>query len=103
VKPGRSAADFLKRRQSYESQEIEERCSTSSGDGSEALNEVFEEDFDENESVFSPNTSTDSFRNKSLSNTGIICCRFVIMVFAIGLKKYLWFHIVKKLGSVGRK
>jgi hypothetical protein len=77
VKPGKSAADFLKRRQSYESQEVEEGCSTSSGDGSEALGEVFEDVFEQNESILTPNSSTDSFRNKSLSNTGIVCCKLV--------------------------
>ncbi|XP_028391863.1 uncharacterized protein LOC114516539 [Dendronephthya gigantea] len=70
AKPGRSAADFLKRRLSQESQESDERCSTSSGDSSETLSDVNEETLEQNESdnIFSPASSTDSCRNTFFEN-----------------------------------
>ena len=71
VKPGRSAADFLKRRESSESQKVRNCSSMSSGDSSEAFGEVFEDVFEQNKSVPSPENSINStgcFRKKSSSN-----------------------------------
>ena len=71
AKPGRSAADFLKRRQSCEKQEMDERCSTSSGGSSGALSEVYEDVFEQNGSkrVPSPNSLINSFKSRSPSST----------------------------------
>lgn len=76
VKPGRSAADFLKRRQSYESQEAEEHSSSSSGECTDLLSEVLEDE--SSDSVFSSNSSTDSLKNEILSNAGIVCSFHIV-------------------------